>query len=377
MRLLATLPNLTEVERFSRYLTSKGIANKVDAEHETDWGSPQYGSPNYRIWIIDEDQIDSAMQQLELFQEDPSNPIFNKIVILPVKEPLSRKPYVKPKPKTPILTTYLVAICSLLFVLSGMTSPEFKTKDSTQSYSPIYTSPIKQVMLFDFPANYEILDKLVTTFGIDTLQNTSTLPPEGQALVQEFKATPSWQGYYEEALTYITTGSFLPKAAWFEKIGQGEIWRLVSPIFLHGDIFHLLFNMAWVYILGKQMEFQLKPVRYLLFILVTAAFTNTAQYLMSGPNFIGFSGVICAMLAFIWQRQKEAPWEGYQIQKSTFNFMMIFIFGMVALQSFAFALEATAGTTIPTSIANTAHVSGLILGLILSKVPYFTKRPAE
>jgi GlpG protein len=110
---------------------------------------------------------------------------------------------------------------------------------------------------------------------------------------------------------------------------------------------------------------------------ITAAFTNTAQYLISGPNFIGFSGVICAMLAFIWQRQKDAPWEGYQVQKSTFNFMMIFIFGMVALQSFAFALEAATGTTIPTSIANAAHVFGLGLGFILSKVPYFTKRPAQ
>lgn len=369
MRLLTTLSNLAEVEKFSRYLTSQGIANKVDAENETDWGSPHYGVPHYRIWIIDEDQTETAMQQLERFQNDPSNPIFNKIVILPVKERLSQKPYVKPKPKTPVLTTYLIAICSLIFAWSEITSPQKNT--------PIYTSPIKQVMLFDFPANYAILDKLVKTYGMETLQNTSTLPPAGQALVQDFKNTPSWQGYYEEALSYITTGSFLPKAAWFEKIGQGELWRLFSPIFLHGDIFHLLFNMAWLYILGKQLEFQLKPVRYILFILIAAAFTNTAQYLISGPNFIGFSGVICAMLSFIWQRQKEAPWEGYQIQKSTFNFMMIFIFGMVALQSFAFALEATTGHTIPTSIANGAHVFGLGLGFILSKVPYFTKRPAQ
>jgi hypothetical protein len=143
MRLLTTLSNLTEVERFSRYLISQGIANKVDAENETDWGSPHYGVPHYRIWIIDEDQTDSAMQQLELFQEDPSNPIFSKIVILPVKEPSSRKPYVKPKPKTPMLTTYLIAICSLIFAWSTLTSPQTK--------APIFTSPVKQVMLYDFP----------------------------------------------------------------------------------------------------------------------------------------------------------------------------------------------------------------------------------
>lgn len=374
MRLLATLSNLNEVERFSRYLTSQGISNKVDAENDTDWGSPHYGSPQYRIWIIDEDQIESATQQLEQFQNDPSNPIYNKIVILPPRESINRKPYVKPKPKTPILTSYLIAICALIFAWSALISPQFKLKDSSQTYSPIFTSQIKQVMLFDFPKNYEILNQLVQTYGLDTLQNTSTLPQAGLTLVKELKNTPSWQGYYEEALSYITTGAFLPEAPWFEKISQGEIWRFVSPIFLHGDIFHLLFNMAWLYILGRQLEFQLKPVRYILFILITAALTNTAQYLMSGPNFIGFSGVICAMLSFIWERQKAAPWEGYQIQKSTFNFMMIFIFGMVALQSLAFTLEATTGQTIPTSIANSAHVFGLIFGFIFSKVPYFTKR---
>ena len=367
MRLLTTLSNLTEVERFSRYLTSQGIANKVDGEKETDWGSPHYGVPHYRIWIIDEDQTELAGEHLKLFQEDPRNPIFNRIVILPVKEPLIRKPHAKPKPKSPAITTCLIAICSLFFAWSALTAPQTK--------APVFSSPVKQVMLFDFPENYVILDKLVKTYGMESLGNTETLPPAGRALVQDFKKTPSWQGYYEEALSYLTTGSFLPKAAWFEKISQGELWRLFSPIFLHGDIFHLLFNMAWLYILGKQMEFQLKPVRYILFILITAAFTNTAQYLMSGPNFIGFSGVICAMLAFIWERQKDAPWEGYQIQKSTFNFMMIFIFGMVALQSFAFALESSTGTTIPTAIANAAHVFGLGLGYILSKAPYFTKRP--
>ncbi len=372
MRLLTTLSNLTEVERFSRYLTSQGIANKVDAENDTDWGSSNYGAPHYRIWIIDEDQIDQAMEQYALFQEDPANPLFNKIVIQPIRE--NRKPYVKPKPKTPIITTYLIAICAFLFVFAEFTAPQFKLKEA--SYSPIYTSPIKQEMLYDFPKSYEILDKLVKTYGIEALQDTSNLPPEGQKLVLDFKNTPAWQGYYEEALSYFTTGTFLPKAPWFEKISQGELWRLISPIFLHGDIFHLLFNMAWLYILGKQLELQLKPFRYLLFIALAAAFTNTAQYLISGPNFIGFSGVICAMLTFIWQRQKEAPWEGYQMPRSTFNFMMIFIFGMVALQSIAFVAEASTGYTIPTAIANGAHVFGLLFGLILSKVPYFTKRQA-
>lgn len=371
MRLLATVSNQDEVQRFSNFLTLQGIENNVEMEIGTDWGSPDYGVSHFKIWIIDEDQIKEAERLYEKFQENPHNATYNFKPAFALPKPES-----KPKTQTQVgsLTIYLISLCVFLYAWTAFSSPQFESKTNSQTYSPLYTSPVRQLLLFDFPKSYAILDKLVTTYGIDALQSTSNLPPEGRELVQTFKSTPYWEGIYEEALSYLTTGSFLPKAPWFEKIDQGELWRFFSPIFLHGDIFHLLFNMAWLYILGKQLEVQLKGIRYLLFVFIAASFTNTIQYLISGPNFIGFSGVICAMLSFIWLRQKEAPWEGYQIQKSTFNFMMIFIFGMLALQSFAFLLEASTGKTIGTSIANAAHIAGLAIGGVFAKLPFFTKR---
>lgn len=371
MRFLASLSNPDDVHKISDYLTSQRIENKVDVETETDWSSVNYGVPQYKLWIIDEEQVGKALEILQDFENDPGNP---RYILKP--PPFFQLPKQKTQKKQhPLyqLTVFLVTISSLMFAWTAISTPQFKSTQTGQSYSPIYTSPTKQVMLYDFPQAYEILNELVTQFGVEALEDAKKLPEKGRAMLRAFQNTPYWQGIYDWALIYFSTGTTLPKAPWFEKIQQGEIWRLFTPIFLHGDIFHLLFNMAWLYILGRQLEVNLSPTRYLLFVFISASLTNTAQYLISGPNFIGFSGVICAMLSFIWKRQMDAPWEGYQLQRSTFNFMMIFIFGMFVLQSVAFFIEALTGHTIPTFIANTAHIAGLGCGLLFSKTQFFTK----
>jgi GlpG protein len=362
MRLLATFKSEDEARAVSYVITKEGIQNQVDGKVDTDWGSDDYGTPEYSVWVIDEDQAEKAYAVFQEYQADPHHPRFQTA---PPSPPLSMPQEVKksskPSIKTPI-TLYLIAICSLLLAWETMTS-----------YSPTYMSRVKQDLLYDFPDAYQILDKLVSQYGVGALKNPQELPPKGALLIQQLKQHPYWEGIYDEALSYLTHGTFLPQSPWFEKISQGEVWRIFTPIFLHADIFHLLFNMIWLYVLGKQLEVHLKPLRYLLFIATAAAFTNTVQYLMGGPNFLGFSGVLVAMLTFIWKRQIDAPWEGYQLQRSTFLFMMIFIFGMLGLQMLSFTLEVATGSTLSTSIANAAHISGALFGVILAFIPYFTR----
>lgn len=373
MRLLANFKSEEEALKVSRILTMEGIQNQVDGKVDTDWGSDDYGTLDYFVWVIEEDQSDKAMGLYHDYLANPDLPRFK----LPPPPPLppqreAPRPSPKSSQRSPI-TLYLIAICSFLLAWETITTPELKSEKSGAAYSPVYMSPVKQDLLYDFPESYQILEKIVKQYGIDGLKDPEALPPKGALLVHELKQHPSFEGFYDIALNYLTRGTLPPETPMFEKIGQGQVWRIFTPIFLHADIFHLLFNMIWLYVLGKQLEAHLKPFRYLLFIALAAAFTNTAQYLMGGPSFLGFSGVLCAMLTFIWRRQIDAPWEGYQLQRSTFIFMMIFIFGMLGLQMFSFALEVATQTTLSTSIANAAHISGAFFGLILASIPYFTR----
>ena len=120
------------------------------------------------------------------------------------------------------------------------------------------------------------------------------------------------------------------------------------------------------------MEKRLGFFKLLVFILITALITDVCQYLMSGPNFLGLSGVIMAQAGFIWMREKKAPWEGYTIQKATLYFLAFYVIAFVLLQIVSFFMERAGMNSIAPSIANTAHIVGALLGLLMGRMHYFS-----
>lgn len=384
MRLICTLQDQRQATILSSFLKNQGIDNELEMISNTDWGSSEYGTITCRIWVIDEDKMTSAQEFCEKFQENPNDLLFKpqesptKLYLEPlqakVKKVASLNSLSRPEEKTLIkplgpLTYYFIMACSLLFVIQVFTTPPYVEHiPTTISYVPLFSSPIYKELVYDYPHAFELIDKIVSAFGIEKLQNPNDLPKEGKSLLEQYFSTPYWKGFYTYFLTSYPNWISVPR---FEKIKEGEVWRLFTPALLHYDIFHILFNMIWLAVLGKQMEQRLMPFRYLAFILITGIFSNTCQYLMGGSNFIGFSGILCAMLVFIWVRQRKAPWEGYLLQSTTFNFLLIFILGMFFLQSLSFFLEKYAGTSISPGIANTAHLTGGLSGYLLGQLNYF------
>jgi GlpG protein len=403
VRLIGTIKNEQEGLAFSRFLLSKEIKHRLEVQENLDWGSPDYGIHECKVWIEDEDQVAEAVQDYNLFQENPLNPIFTSpaanLLTPPPPRLIKDTTFVRPavvetskqskSPKGSIttlwerqpmgpITRFFLFICSILFII-GELIPSAKKGPDGKEISTFFSSPIAKVMLYDFPHFYELLDKFLHLYGYEALDHPSQLSTEGKEFYSIMTKTPYWKGFYSMAIEDGSASLFNWKSypPLFEKIREGQIWRIFSPALLHADIFHLFFNMLWLIVLGKQIEQRLKLVPYILLILLLGIFSNTAQYLMSGPNFLGFSGILCGMLAFIWVRQRQTPWEGYLLDKSTFLFMTVFVLGMASMQlvSFVFENSMNIGNFAP-NIANTAHISGALGGFILGKFNFFSWRRA-
>jgi GlpG protein len=132
------------------------------------------------------------------------------------------------------------------------------------------------------------------------------------------------------------------------EIKNGQLWRLVTPIFMHFMIIHILFNMMWLWDLGGTVE-RIQSTSFLvLFIISSGILSNLVQYLSSGPAFGGMSGVVYALLGYTWIRSRQMG-SGYNLSNSIVGFMLIWL-----------ALGFT-GYLGP--IGNAAHLSGLIIGM--------------
>ena len=138
--------------------------------------------------------------------------------------------------------------------------------------------------------------------------------------------------------------------AFSEKL-NGQLWRLITPIFIHFGIMHIAFNMLWLYQLGSAIEQRQSSKRMLILVVIIAILSNFAQFFWSGPLFGGMSGVVYGLLAYLWVQGKFNPGAGLWLDKTTTLMMLIW---------FALCWSGLVG-----NIANMAHTIGLITGAIL------------
>jgi GlpG protein len=140
-------------------------------------------------------------------------------------------------------------------------------------------------------------------------------------------------------------GTFLPE------VRAGEYWRLLSPILVHFGPIHLIFNLMWLYQLGCLIEARRGVATFAALVIVTGAAPMVAQYLITGPGYVGgMSGVIYGLAGFVWLRGKKDPGSGVGLDPQSWIIMMIWL-----VLCFTGAMGR---------IANTAHLAGLLIGLI-------------
>lgn len=132
-----------------------------------------------------------------------------------------------------------------------------------------------------------------------------------------------------------------------------QLWRWVSHGFLHFSLLHILFNLMWWWYLAGQMEKRLGTGKLLVLTVVSALFSGWGQSLFSGVNFGGLSGVVYALMGYVWLTGERAPERGISLPRGLMAFSVLW-------------LIAGYFDVLGLSIANAAHVSGLIIGLLMA-----------
>lgn len=137
---------------------------------------------------------------------------------------------------------------------------------------------------------------------------------------------------------------------------SGQVWRLLSPAFLHFGWMHLIFNMMWLWYFGRQVEVLHGSPRMLLLLLTAGIGANLAQYATGTVLFGGMSGVDFALLGYVWLMTRRAPHSGFFVPQM----LVVFMLGWMI-----FTMTDLAGLVGFGNVANEAHVGGLVVGLLL------------
>jgi len=89
---------------------------------------------------------------------------------------------------------------------------------------------------------------------------------------------------------------------------QGQYWRFFTPMWLHGSILHIGFNMYALLIFGNNLERFYGHFRFLLLYILGGFAGNVVSFMMSPAQSLGAStaifGLIAAQGVFIYQNRE-------------------------------------------------------------------------
>jgi GlpG protein len=293
MRRIGTLSNEQDARRFAEYLYSQDIRTRVDEAGE-----------QWEVWGLDEDRIDDARRELDTFRS------------------------------TPHAEKYVVA------------TREAQQKRDAELRQAIQARKL-QVNLRDRWQRPSLL-QLPVTIALIAASIAITM-------LCEFGQNRKPTGYLQiQHTTPVGSDRIQVNLRPFNEVREGEVWRLVTPIFLHFSAWHLLGNMYWTAVFGSMLERRQGSLSLLWKVLLIAVFSNVAQYAAThfDYSFGGMSGVGYGLFGYIWMKGHFDPDDGIGLPRETTTFFLIWL------------VLCSLGLIGP--IANWAHSAGLVAGILLA-----------
>jgi len=141
-----------------------------------------------------------------------------------------------------------------------------------------------------------------------------------------------------------------------EFILQGQVWRLITPIFVHASILHIGFNMYALFVLGRGLERVYGHGRFALLYFLSGFAGNVASFFLTPNPSLGAStaifGLVVAQGVFVFHNRKLF---GSQHTRSA-----LINTGVIVLINLGIGLQPGSG------IDNWGHVGGFLGGLLFT-----------
>ncbi|MFG0291493.1 MAG: rhomboid family intramembrane serine protease [Rhodopirellula sp. JB044] len=325
MRRIGNLPNQTQANRFCDYLQTQSIDAKSSSSDE----SAPAAATEHDIWIRHEQDVEKARELFARFQSDPQASEYD----------VSAEAARLRKERSDQIAQKIAAQKKAQLRLGRNTTQRgfgggLGGPGQTPAIIPVTVGVIALATIIGFVTNFSRV----------------RIDPE------RVEQSSGWTAYNAltcvDALTYVRTGDA------FASIKSGEVWRLFTPMLLHGSMMHLAFNMINLYILGGVVERIHGSWFYLVLLLICQAVATTTQIALPDwlepPLAIGASGAVFGVFGFVWIRPKFQA--GYPVEIPSFN--VKFMLGFLVL----------CFTPIIPGIANGAHVGGLLAGMAIAAI---------
>ncbi len=306
MRHLTTITGKPKAESFVAYLLTQDIVTHVEpAADQNEWD----------IWVRDEDRLETAKREFSLFLASPDDAKYRQAVDQAKTILKEKKNQSSERQKNVQHSTSRVSADMFGGSLPPLT--------------------LTMIILCVFLG-------LVTQFGVPDSNN--------------------WLGNFaKRQLMFVDMSLYRTSMDPTASLKQGELWRILTPAFLHGGTIHLLFNMLSLASLGRLTE-RLEGIgRYAMLVVIIAIGSHLLQGLMptrwyGSPNFVGISGVIFGLLGYVGMKTTLRPDLGFQLP------------AQVYLMTALILVIGFSGGSKDFQMANLAHLGGLIVGVALAFV---------
>jgi membrane associated rhomboid family serine protease len=141
--------------------------------------------------------------------------------------------------------------------------------------------------------------------------------------------------------------AYVPLLGSVEGVAEGQWYRMLTAMFLHGSYIHILFNMLSLWWIGGPLEAALGRARYLALYFVSGLAGSALTYLVAAPNqpSLGASGAIFGLFGATAVLMRRLNYDMRPVI-ALLVINLIFTFGW-------------------SNIAWQAHIGGLVAGVVV------------